>query len=112
MAIKAGQLNRLLTVMREVEEDDGYGNYTGTFKPLFNVMAQVNEAKGGDMIRAARVTSKGSVEVRIRQNEQTREITHADRLFDPRFKKTYHIKHIADLEGTGRDFLITCVEFR
>lgn len=113
MAMSSGQFNRLLEVRRETPTDDGMGNYTsGDYAKAFEVMAEVREAKGGDIIRAGRITGKGAVEIRVRQTDKTRTITTFDRLYCPRFRKTYHISHIADLEGSARTYLFTCVEYR
>lgn len=110
MAISSGKLNRRLTVMRPKKAADGYGNKSTSYIEAFVVAASVAEAKGGDMIRAGRVTGQGSVEVKVRQTSQTLAITTADRFKDKRSGKTYHIKHIADFDG--RDLLMTCVQYQ
>lgn len=111
--VSSGTYNRVLHVLRATETDDGYGNYTSNdFLKVMEVRAQVHEMRGGDVVRAARITGQGSVQVTIRQNPKTRDITAFDRLYCPRFKKTYHIKHIADLTGKGTELSLTCVEYQ
>lgn len=93
----------------EYVEDDAL---TDTYVKIMEVRAKVHEQRGGDEIRAGRITGKGSVQITIRQNPKTRNVNQSHRLYCPRFRKTYYVKHVADLTGKGTELTLTCVEYQ
>lgn len=112
-SLSAGDLRHRLRVERPVEGDDGYGNtITGQYAPLFVLAAKVNAQKGGEAIQAARLVSRGAVEVWVRSTSQSRQITAADRLVDVRTGEVLEVRHIADLSGAGVVLLLTCEAVR
>lgn len=108
-ALRAGDLRHRLRVERLVQGDDGYGNtVTDQYAPLFVVAAKINAQKGGEAIQAARLVSRGAVEVWVRSTSQSRQITASDRLVNVRTNDVLEVRHIADLTGEGAVLLLTC----
>lgn len=105
----AGAYRHTINVQRQAKVKDGYGNTKGTWKPLFQgVPAAITPMKGGEVVKAARLTSEASFEITVRANPSTKKIKTSDRVVNARTGAKYDVKNVAELVE-GRELLLTCV---
>ncbi len=72
------RLRHRVTFNRQTQVDDGYGNVTGEFEPLFTVWGNVREMPGKERVEAGSVEGIITCTIRIRDSAQARTITAAD----------------------------------
>lgn len=108
--IAAGLLRDRITVQRKRTADDGYGNHTADWRNQWSAIpARVAPMKGGEQVRAARLSEVSPYEITIRSNPTTRLILPTDRLVNDRSKVVYEIKHVMELDN---DLVLTCEAVR
>ena len=103
----AGQLRKPLTVERLSSVADGVGGFRGVWEPLIaKVYARVVEERGGEDVRASRLSGISRFDIAIRYSPTAAAITTADRLTDG--TRVYAIKWIGDIEGRNRFLHLYC----
>lgn len=110
MAWKApsmGDLRHRVRFDRQDRVSDDMGGFVSTWEPLVTVSAQVLPARGGEDVRAARVSGMSGYDIVIRSDSTTRTLTTGDRAVDTRSGKTLNVRWVGDLEG--RDRFLVCV---
>lgn len=109
MTLPSGQYRDLVHVQRRTKTPDGYGNTEDAWVQKWaSIPARVLPMRGGEEVKQARLAMVSNFEISLRANPTTKQITAGDRLVNARSKATYDILHIADLNGDGREFLLTC----
>ena len=74
----AGRLRHRVTFNRQTQVDDGYGNVTGEFAPLFTVWGNVRETPGKERVAAGAVEGIITCTIRIYASAQAKGITAGD----------------------------------
>lgn len=106
----AGELKSRLSVQRRRKvADDGLGNTAGPFATISSgIAARVLDTRGGEEVRQGRIAGISNFDITVRASEATRAIKTSDRLVDERTGRTFNIKWIGDLSGTGRFINLAC----
>ena len=84
----AGRLRHRVTFNRQTMIDDGYGNVTGEFEPLFTVC-------GKERVESASVENNRTATIRVRKSTQTAGLTEADQAVAR--GETWNIRGIANV---------------
>lgn len=81
MGLRAGELNRRVTILRGGPDvDDGYTTKPGGFAPLATVRARVTYGTGVERRAAAQEQASAPATVRVRKSSVTATVTPQDRL--------------------------------
>lgn len=91
----AGRLRHRVTFNRQTQVDDGYGNVTGEFAPLFTVWGNVRETTGKERVAAGAVENNRTATIRVRKSSQTTGLTEADQAVSR--GETWNIRGIANV---------------
>lgn len=91
----AGKLRHRVTFNRQTMIDDGYGNVTGEYEPLFTVWGNVRETTGKERVEAASVENNRTATIRVRKSTQTAGLTEADQAVAR--GETWNIRGIANV---------------
>lgn len=102
-----GSLRSSVRFERRVDSADGIGGFTSSWSPVATVAAKLTPLKGGEEVRAARLSGQEPVEITVRSETLTRSITSADRAVDVRSGQTFNIKWTGNLDE--RDRFITVI---
>lgn len=106
----SGELTSRLSVQRRRKVTaDRLGNNAGPFSTVHSgIAARVRDTRGGEEVRQGRIAGIASFDIAVRASEATRDIKTTDRLLDERTGRTFNIKWIGDLSGTGRYLFLAC----
>jgi len=101
-----GRMRHRVAFNRKKLVDDGFGNVTGDFEPLFTVWGNVRETTGKERVAAGSVENTRTATIRIRSSTQSRGLTEADQAVAR--GETWNIRGIAfaDDKGTMLDLLV------
>lgn len=91
----AGRFRHRVTFNRQTQIDDGYGNVTGEFAPLFTVWGNVRETTGKERVAAGAVENNRTATIRVRKSTQTAGLTEADQAVAR--GETWNIRGIANV---------------
>lgn len=95
--------SRLMFQSRKVE-DDGHGNTVGDFANRFEARAKVTPRLGGESVLAARLAGTQTVQIMLRSNPTTRQITTDWRAYDMRdISKVYNIRSAVNPDGRNKE---------
>ena len=108
-APKASVLRDRVTVERKSNVSDGMGGVTDAWSALIEgEAAKIAQVRGGEAVRAQRVSGVGQVDVIFRANAGTRSIKTSDRLTDDRTGEAYNVLWIGSLDDARRYLVATC----
>ncbi|MFC3079511.1 head-tail adaptor protein [Phenylobacterium terrae] len=108
-SITAGQLRERVRVQRRPNTSDGMGGTVDTWRTLVSdIPAKIGPTRGGEEVRANRLSGISHFDVWIRSDSTTRGITTADRLVDQRSGRTFNILWIGNLDEKNRFLTLTC----
>lgn len=101
-----GRMRHRVAFNRKKLVDDGFGNVTGDFEPLFTVWGNVRETTGKERVAAGSVENTRTATIRIRSSTQSRGLTEANQAVAR--GETWNIRGIAfaDDKGTMLDLLV------
>lgn len=104
-----GELRHRVRFERQSQERNEVGDMVGVWRPLVTgVAARLVPTKGGEEIRAARMSGIVTFDLAIRSTSATREITAADRVVDERTGAVFALKTPPlNLDGQNRFLMIT-----
>lgn len=102
----AGDLRQMIRFDRQENVSDGMGGFDQTWTPLTTVAAKVGPMRGGEQIRAERLSGIEPVEIIVRSDAKTRSIVQADRAVDTRTGRTFNIKWSGNLDERDRFIVI------
>lgn len=106
----AGQLRHSIRFERRRTENDGMGNMVGSWRTLVSgVRAKVANTRGGEDVRAARLTGISTFDIVVRSSDALRDVTTADRIVDERTGQSFNIQWIGNLDEKDRWLTITCL---
>ncbi|WP_282026855.1 phage head closure protein [Limimaricola cinnabarinus] len=97
--MRAGSLRDRITIQRQTETTDDYGNTVGAWADLVSVWADVRETTGKEKVAAGRVEASRTATIRVRKSSATAGITEADRLTAR--GETWNIRSIAQADRKG-----------
>lgn len=105
----AGEFKSRLSIQRRRKvTEDRLGNNAGPFATVASgIAARVLDTRGGEEVRQGRIAGISNFDIVVRASETTRSIKTSDRLVDER-GRTFNVKWIGDLSGTGRYLHIAC----
>ena len=109
--MSAGQLNRLIRVDARVAGNDGAGNeLTDTWAAVIeNEPAEIRPLRGGEAVTAAKLTTSGLVEIRVRYSSRTLAITTEHRIVNARLtSEVYNVRYIEQPDMRGKYLKIVC----
>lgn len=110
MAWKApeiGDLTNRVRIDRKVNVSDGMGGFSSSWETLIPALAaSATPVRGGEDVRAGRMSGISGFDVVIRSNPAARSITPGDRAV-LRDGRTINIKWVGDLDGRGRFLMIS-----
>lgn len=107
--LKAGKLDRRITLQRHLTTRDDFNNPVETWFDLCTVWASFEPVSDGERFRAGERASEISARFQIRYSSQVKDVTPKDRLvFGGRVYSITHVKEIGRREGleltaVGRD---------
>lgn len=106
-----GELRQRVRFETQKATENELGELTGGWRPLVSgVAARLIPTKGGEDVRAARMSGTVTYDLVVRSTASTRSITAADRLVDERTGAIFAIRTPPlNLDGKGR-FLTFTVE--
>lgn len=104
--IQAGDLRAAITIQRQSTTANAAGDLTGSWSNVATVAASIHSTRGGESVRAQRLSGIEPFDIVVRSSASTRSITTADRLID-RDGRTFNVKWTGDLDGRGRFAWIT-----
>lgn len=104
-----GELRHRVRFERVTQDRNDVGDIVGVWRPLVTgVAARLVPTKGGEEVRAARMSGIVTFDLTIRSTSATREITAADRVVDERTGAVYALKTPPlNLDGQNRFLTIT-----
>lgn len=102
----AGKLRDRITIERQTETTDEYGNTVGAWSALFSVWADMRETPGKERVEAGRVEASRTATIRIRRSVQSAGITEADRLIAR--GATWNIRSISQVTAKGAMLELLC----
>jgi SPP1 family predicted phage head-tail adaptor len=105
--MRAGQLNKRLTLQRQAAGLDSAGGASGEWESIATLWAKVEPIGGGENEQARQTVANATLRVTVRAS-QGLTITTADRL--KHRSRFYFIGHVNDLESRGREIVLTCGE--
>lgn len=104
---RAGQFRHIFSVERQGTVSDGVGGVTNEWEELLPmVYACVQETRGGEEVRGARLSGINRYDVVLRASAESLTITTDDRLMKDGI--VHSIKWIGDIEGRGRFLNLIC----
>jgi head-tail adaptor len=107
----AGELRELVKIERPLRTPNGRGGEA----PLkwrvvaSGLPAKISPTKGGEDVRAARLTGVNSYDVTVRMSSALADVTADMRLTNERTGKVYNIKWAANLDERGAFLVLTVV---
>jgi head-tail adaptor len=87
------------------------GGTTGAWTPvsaLTGISAKIEAVKGGESVRAQRLSGQAPADITIRWCLDALSITTADRVRDARTNQTYNIGWIGNLDNHQRFLMLSC----
>lgn len=103
-----GEMRHRIRIDRRRDEANEVGDLVGVWRPLASgVAARLIVTKGGEEVRAARLSGISSFDITIRSTVSTRQITTADRIVDERSGQTFNVQWVGNLDGKDRFLTIT-----
>ena len=110
MAWKApeiGELTNRVRIDRKVHASDGMGGFSSYWETLIPALAaSATPARGGEEVRAGRMSGISGFDVVVRSTSASRAINAGDRAV-LRDGRTINIKWTGDLDGRGRFLMIS-----
>lgn len=101
--IRIGDLRDVVAFQRRDQATDDLGNLQGTWTNVVTgVAAKIAPTRGGEEVRAARLTGIANYDVTVRVTDSTALIQTGDRLRNERSGETYAIKWLGNLDERGR----------
>lgn len=97
--MRSGQLRERITIQRQTETVDEYGNVTGAWVDHLTVWADIRETPGKEKVEAGRVEASRTATIRVRRSSQTAAITEADRV--QARGVAWNIRSIAQVDRAG-----------
>ena len=80
MGMKAGDLNRRLTILRGGTEDDGFQTVSGAFDVVGTVWASRSDISDGERGRAGGIEATATTRFQVRYSAMTAAVTPKDRV--------------------------------
>lgn len=104
----AGELRERVKIERPVHTPNGRGGEVQTWLVVASgVPAKITPTKGGEDVRAARLTGVNTFDVTVRQSSALSDVAADMRLTDERTGKVYNIVWAANLDERGRFLTMT-----
>lgn len=97
----AGSLRSLLIFSERVDANDGAGNYQETWIKRLTRRGQITPSRGSETVEAERLEGRGLVNIRIRNDSDTRKITADWKATDGVSGREYNIRSSRDPEQGG-----------
>lgn len=104
----AGELRERVKILRPIRTPNGRGGEVTTWRvAAAGIPAKISPTKGGEEVRAARLTGVNTFDVIVRQSSALTDVAADWRVTDERSGKTYNIVWAANLDERGRFLTIT-----
>lgn len=104
--MKAADLRERITIQRQTETVDEYGNVTGAWADHLTVWADIRETLGKEKVEAGRVEASRTATIRVRRSSATAGITEADRI--QARGAAWNIRSIAQVDRAGAMLEMLC----
>lgn len=103
-----GGLRERIRVEARTSISDGMGGVTTGWTTIAaDIPARIAPTRGGEEVRAARLSGIGLFDIVVRSSEQTRPTTAACRVVNERTGQTFNVKWVACLDERDRFLTMT-----
>lgn len=105
----ASELRDRVTVERNTPVEDDTGSSEAVWSPIVtSSAAKIDLVRGGEEVRAKRLSGVGQFDITLRASPATLSITPADRLTDDRTGDRFNIKWAGSFDTQKRFVVLTC----
>jgi head-tail adaptor len=104
-----GSLRHRISHQTPPATPDGFGGLTGSWRTATSgIPAKIGPTRGGEEVRAGRMSGINTFDIVVRSTSATRAITPKDRLRDDSTGLTYNVAWVGNLDERDRFLTITC----
>lgn len=92
--MSAGELRERIAFHQISEADSSYGIVAGEYAEQFRRAARIKSASGSEPVIAQRLTGVNPVEITVRSDSETRDVTEAWKIVNVRTLQAYQIRSV------------------
>lgn len=92
--MSAGELRERVAFHSIAEVDSSFGIEAGEYEEQFRRAARIKSAGGSEPVIAQRLTGVNPVEITVRSDSSTREVTEAWKIVDTRTLQAYQVRSV------------------